>query len=84
MPEVRCPEISGWRWDEITRSGDVADLIDQTAREIPVDLIVMFTEGRNGFLDALRGNPPVRSWPFPQTDSSDRSSRSKRRRLHPV
>lgn len=47
MPEVRCPELPGWRWDKVTRIGDVIDMIDQTAREIPVDLIVMFTEGRN-------------------------------------
>jgi nucleotide-binding universal stress UspA family protein len=56
MPEIRCPELSGWHWNKITRSGDVIDMIDQTAREIQADLIVMSTEGRNGFLDALRGS----------------------------
>lgn len=56
MPEIRCPELSGWRWNKITRSGDVIDMIDQAAREIHADLIVMSTEGRNGFLDALRGS----------------------------
>lgn len=56
MPDVRCPELAGWRWDKVTRSGDVVDVIDQTARDTSADLIVLCTEGRNGFLDALRGS----------------------------
>ena len=43
-------------WNKLTKSGEVVDVIDQTARETEADLIVMSTEGRNGFLDALRGS----------------------------
>lgn len=56
MPDVRCPELAGWRWNKLTKSGEVVEIIDQTARELKADLIVMSTEGRNGFLDALRGS----------------------------
>ncbi|HSN04857.1 MAG TPA: universal stress protein [Nitrospira sp.] len=56
MPDVRCPDLAGWRWDKVTRSGGVVDVIDQAARETRADLIVLCTEGRNGFLDALRGS----------------------------
>jgi nucleotide-binding universal stress UspA family protein len=56
MPDVRCPELAGWSWNRITRRGGVVEEIDRTAREIDADLIVMSTEGRNGFLDALRGS----------------------------
>jgi nucleotide-binding universal stress UspA family protein len=56
MPEVRYPELAGWRWNRITRRGDAIEVINQTARETKTDLIVMTTDGRNGFLDALRGS----------------------------
>jgi len=56
MPDVHCPELAGWRWNTILRSGDVIEVIDRTARETEADLVVMSTEGRNGFLDALRGS----------------------------
>lgn len=52
MPEVRCPELSGWEWKRVVQSGNVIDaIVDAKA-----DLIVMATDGRNGFLDALRGS----------------------------
>lgn len=60
MPDVRCPELAGWRWEKLTKSGDVIDVIDRTARETNADLVVMSTEGRNGFLDALRGSQSER------------------------
>lgn len=56
MPDIRCPKLAGWRWNKLTKSGEVVDVIDQTVRETEADLIVMSTEGRNGFLDALRGS----------------------------
>lgn len=64
MPQVRCPELSGWEWKRVVRSGDVIDaIVDAQA-----DLIVMATDGRNGFLDALRGSHServLRSSPAP-------------------
>ena len=56
MPDLHLPEMTGWRWDKTTRQGDVIDVICKTARETNAGLVVMSTDGRNGFLDALRGS----------------------------
>jgi nucleotide-binding universal stress UspA family protein len=56
MPEVTCPEVPGWEWKKISQKGEITPLILETARTAGADLIVMSTEGRNGFLDALRGS----------------------------
>jgi nucleotide-binding universal stress UspA family protein len=56
MPVVRCPEIPGWQWEKIIEKKGVLDSILGTAKKVNADLIVMSTEGRNGFLDALRGS----------------------------
>jgi nucleotide-binding universal stress UspA family protein len=55
MPEVSCPELPGWEWTKMSQKGDITQVILQTARGMEADLIVMSTEGRQGFLDALRG-----------------------------
>ena len=54
MPAVRCPEVAGWNWTKKLQSGDVIQNIVDEGNE--ADLIVMATDGRNGFLDALRGS----------------------------
>ena len=56
MPEVNCPELPGWEWTKLSQKGDIIEVILQTARATEADLIVMSTEGHNGFLDALRGS----------------------------
>ena len=56
MPEVSCPELPGWEWTKMSQKGDITQVILQTARGMEADLIIMSTEGRNGFLDALRGS----------------------------
>jgi nucleotide-binding universal stress UspA family protein len=56
MPEVSCPEVPGWEWTKLSQKGDSTQVILQTAGGMAADLIVMSTEGRNGFLDALRGS----------------------------
>lgn len=56
MPAVNLPELPGWTSNVLTKQGDVIDMIVGTAEEIKADLIVMTTDGRNGFLDALRGS----------------------------
>ncbi len=56
MPEVRCPEVPGWEWKKTTRTGDVIEGIVDAARDANADLVVMSSDGRNGFLDALRGS----------------------------
>jgi nucleotide-binding universal stress UspA family protein len=56
MPEVSCPELPGWEWTKMSQKGDITQVILKTARGMEADLIVMSTEGRQGFLDALRGS----------------------------
>jgi nucleotide-binding universal stress UspA family protein len=56
MPVVQTPEVAGWEWKRMTRTGDVIHGIADAAREIEAGLVVMSTDGRNGFLDALRGS----------------------------
>jgi len=68
MPEVDCPAVSGWQWEKVTRTGDVIHGIVDAAGSEAADLIVMSTDGRNGFLDALRGSHServLRSAPCP-------------------
>ena len=50
------PDVPGWSWQNMTKQGNVIDMILETAREVNADLIVMSTNGRNGFLDAFRGS----------------------------
>jgi nucleotide-binding universal stress UspA family protein len=56
MPACRYPEISGWTWDKELRSGEVIGNIVNAAKDHKVDLVVMATDGRNGFLDGIRGS----------------------------
>ena len=54
--EIATPSIPGWGWQSLRRKGSVIDVIVETAEELQADLIAMSTDGRNGFLDALRGS----------------------------
>ncbi|MSU35907.1 MAG: universal stress protein [Pedosphaera sp.] len=56
MATVTPPSVPGWQWRKQTRPGAVIDEIIGTARRMNADLIVMCTNGRHGFLDALRGS----------------------------
>ncbi|HKW87053.1 MAG TPA: universal stress protein, partial [Nitrospiraceae bacterium] len=56
MPEVRLPDLPGWSWNTVVRTGDVVDVLTETALEVNAGLIALTTEGRHGFLDALRGS----------------------------
>ena len=56
MPAVHCPPVDGWTWSKQFRSGDVIQNIIDAATESSADLIVMSTDGRNEFLDSLRGS----------------------------
>jgi nucleotide-binding universal stress UspA family protein len=55
MPSVRVPEDTHWIWNRVAKDGEPADTILQTATELRADLIVMTTDGPDGFLDGLRG-----------------------------
>jgi nucleotide-binding universal stress UspA family protein len=56
MPALNCPEVEGWTWKKELRTGDVIEAIVGAAKDLEADLIVMPTDGRNGFLDGLRGS----------------------------
>ena len=56
MPDVYPPSHSKSAWTYIARSGDVVSEILEIEQELAADLIVMPTQGRQGFLDALRGS----------------------------
>jgi universal stress protein family protein len=60
QPFVNLPETPGWTWNYVTRTGDPADTILQTAEELAADLILMTTDGPDGFLDGLRGTTSER------------------------
>lgn len=56
MPEVAPPIGLDGSFERTARSGKPVDEIIKTAKEGKADLIVMATEGHDGFLDALRGS----------------------------
>ena len=56
MPAVHCPPVEGWNWSKEFRSGEVIQNIVAAATDSHADLIVMSTDGRNEFLDSLRGS----------------------------
>lgn len=53
-PSVKLPDTD-WIWNSVAKSGEPAGIILQTATELRADLIVMTTDGPDGFLDGLRG-----------------------------
>ena len=56
VPAVRPPDVQGWEWKTELRPGDVIQSIIDVSKDASSDLIVMSTDGRNGFLDGLRGS----------------------------
>ena len=54
MPQLYRPESKSCVWKEVCREGDVVKTILDAVQG--VDLIVMATEGRQGFVDAIRGS----------------------------
>jgi nucleotide-binding universal stress UspA family protein len=60
MPVVNIPGDTDWTWNRVTKPGEAASVILQTASELSADLVVMTTDGPDGFLDALRGTTSER------------------------
>jgi len=60
MPDIAVPEVPGWSWNRVVRAGDVVETILETASQVAADLVAMTTQGRHGFLDALRGSTTER------------------------
>jgi hypothetical protein len=60
MPSLQVPTDTDWTWNKVAKIGEPADVILQTATELGTDLIIMTTDGPDGFLDALRGTTSER------------------------
>jgi len=60
MPALTLPKDTDWTWNRVAKLGEPTDTILRTATELPADLIVMATDGPEGFLDALRGTTSER------------------------
>lgn len=60
MPTLKLPQIAGWTWQREERPGAAADVILQEAATVPTDLVIMTTDGPDGFLDGLRGSTSER------------------------
>lgn len=55
-PTVRVPKVEGLEVREVTKEGSVPQAILDASVEFQSDLIVMATDGPDGFLDGLRGS----------------------------
>lgn len=60
MPAPVLPQDPRWSWINAVRMGDVVNEILSVATNMLADLIVLTTQGHNGFLDALRGSTTER------------------------
>jgi nucleotide-binding universal stress UspA family protein len=60
LPNLHLPRQEGWTWHQNVTTGVVVDEIFDVATWLQPDLIVMATEWRHGFLDALRGSTTAR------------------------
>ena len=56
MPALKLPEVPGWTWKKELRTGEVIDGIVKSTKEHKSRLDCTSTDGRNGFLDGLRGS----------------------------
>ncbi|MEW6535500.1 MAG: universal stress protein [Candidatus Auribacterota bacterium] len=56
FPQVDIPEVAHCTWKKVVKTGKVLDEILNAVKEYSVDMIVMPTQGQQGFLDALRGS----------------------------
>jgi nucleotide-binding universal stress UspA family protein len=55
-PALHPPEVAGCKWHSSVRQGEPVDVIVSLAESVSADLVIMATEGHEGFLDALRGS----------------------------
>ncbi len=60
VPEPLLPQDERWSWMCTVRKGDVVTEILSVATNMLADLIVLTTQGHDGFLDALRGSTTER------------------------
>jgi hypothetical protein len=60
FPKCLLPETPAIHWNRVSAQGSVADTILTVAEDCTADLLVMSTQGRNGFMDALLGSTTER------------------------
>lgn len=60
LPDPVLPETACCGWRQVHRQGDIVDTIVAVQREGMADLIIMTSEGHDGFLDMLRGSTTER------------------------
>ncbi len=60
MPASDLPGDRRWSWMRTVRKGNVVNEVLDVSRNMAADLIVLTTQGHNGFLDALRGSTTER------------------------
>jgi nucleotide-binding universal stress UspA family protein len=60
MPACRLPTHTGWRWNRVAEAGNPVDVILKKAESLEAGLIIMTTDGPDGFLDGLRGTTSER------------------------
>ena len=56
LPSAATHKRASWAWHWETRAGDVVEEIISASKDHSADLIVMTTQGPDGFLDAIRGS----------------------------
>ncbi|MFQ5582861.1 MAG: universal stress protein [Calditrichia bacterium] len=56
IPFVELPDDPICTWRKTHKQGDIVQEIENAIRQYEVDLIIMTTAGKEGFLDALRGS----------------------------
>jgi len=54
------PERSNWTWERQSETGEAVDRLVEAIGQWQPDLVVMTTQGRHGFMDALRGSTTER------------------------
>ncbi len=59
-PIIELPKRAGWSFERIVREGDLVETIVHAAEATRADLVLMTTQGHDGFLDALRGSTTER------------------------
>jgi nucleotide-binding universal stress UspA family protein len=57
---VKLPGNNAWTWNRVSYQGEPAETILQAADSATADLIMMTTDGPDGFLDGLRGSTSER------------------------
>ena len=60
FPATTTPERGNWTWERQTEPGEVVGRLTACLRDWNPQLIVMTTQGRHGFMDAVRGSTTER------------------------